>query len=113
MIDGLVGIEKDLSKLGIPFFFLTGMPYETIPTFVKENKVSLIVTDFSPMRISKIWHDKILESIKNEKCGFHIVDAHNVVPCWIASPKIEYAARTIRIKINKILHEYLTEFPEV
>jgi hypothetical protein len=28
------------------------------------------------------------------------VDAHNVVPCWQASPKLEYAARTMRPKIN-------------
>lgn len=28
------------------------------------------------------------------------VDAHNIVPCWQASPKLEYAARTMRPKIN-------------
>lgn len=39
------------------------------------------------------------------------VDAHNIVPCWIASDKLEYAARTIRNKINSKLAEYLTEFP--
>jgi deoxyribodipyrimidine photo-lyase len=39
------------------------------------------------------------------------VDAHNVVPCWEASPKLEYAARTIRPKIHAKLAEYLTEFP--
>lgn len=41
------------------------------------------------------------------------VDAHNIVPCWVASPKLEYAARTIRGKINKQLPEFLTEFPPV
>lgn len=38
------------------------------------------------------------------------VDAHNIVPCWVASPKLEYAARTIRGKINKQLPEFLIEF---
>lgn len=41
------------------------------------------------------------------------VDAHNIVPCWIASNKQEYAARTIRNKINNKLPEFLTEFPPV
>lgn len=36
-----------------------------------------------------------------------------MVPCWQASPKQEYGARTIRGKINKLLPEYLTEFPPV
>lgn len=39
------------------------------------------------------------------------VDAHNIVPCWEASPKLEYAARTIRPKITNQLSTYLTEFP--
>lgn len=38
---------------------------------------------------------------------FHEVDAHNVVPCWLASDKREYGARTIRSKIHKKLPEFL------
>ena len=41
------------------------------------------------------------------------VDAHNIVPVWIASDHIEYAARTIRPKIHGHLKHYLTEFPSV
>lgn len=41
------------------------------------------------------------------------VDAHNVVPCWVASDKLEYSARTIRNKITKLLNEFLTEIPLV
>lgn len=39
------------------------------------------------------------------------VDAHNIVPVWIASDKREYAARTIRPKINNKLPEFLTDYP--
>ena len=48
-------------------------------------------------------------------CGgsFLQVDAHNVVPCWEASPKLEYGARTIRSKINGQLSTYLTAYPPV
>lgn len=41
------------------------------------------------------------------------VDAHNIVPCWIASDKLEYSARTIRPKIHSQLKEFLTGFPPV
>lgn len=32
---------------------------------------------------------------------------------WAASVKLEYGARTIRGKINKLLPEYLIEFPKL
>lgn len=41
----------------------------------------------------------------------HEVDAHNIVPIWVASDKLEYGARTIRGKINKLLPVYLIDFP--
>lgn len=41
------------------------------------------------------------------------VDAHNVIPCWVASDKQEWAARTLRPKIHKKLSKYLTYFPPV
>ena len=41
----------------------------------------------------------------------HEVDAHNIVPIWVASDKLEYSASTIRGKINKLLPEYLIDFP--
>ena len=41
----------------------------------------------------------------------HQVDSHNVVPLWVASDKQEYAARTIRPKINRVLHEWLVDYP--
>ncbi|CAI7804678.1 unnamed protein product, partial [Closterium sp. NIES-53] len=45
--------------------------------------------------------------------GVHEVDAHNVVPIWAASDKLEYAARTIRTKIHRKLPEYLVEYPQL
>ena len=42
---------------------------------------------------------------------FFEVDAHNVVPVWVASDKEEYGAYTIRPRITKKLNEFLTPFP--
>ena len=41
------------------------------------------------------------------------MDAHNVVPCWEASKKQEYAAHTFRPKFLRLLPEFLTEYPEL
>src|SRR5690606_28096168 len=41
---------------------------------------------------------------------FYEVDAHNIVPCLYVSDKIEFAAYTIRPKINKGLIEFMDEF---
>jgi len=41
------------------------------------------------------------------------VDAHNIVPVWVASPKREFGAYTIRPKIHKLLQEFLTPFPSL
>lgn len=47
----------------------------------------------------------------SESIAVHEVDAHNVVPMWVASVKLEYSAKTIRSKIHKLLPEYLIDFP--
>ena len=41
------------------------------------------------------------------------VDAHNVVPGWLASPKAEYGAYTLRPKLKKLLPEFLEDFPQL
>jgi len=38
------------------------------------------------------------------------VDAHNIVPCWVASQKREYGAYTLRPKLRKLLPDYLEAF---
>eukprot|EP01048_Picozoa_sp_COSAG05_P036396 COSAG05_NODE_16373_length_347_cov_1.221774_1_plen_55_part_01 len=54
--------------------------------------------DFSPMRIGTVWRKQLAASLREllPTCTLSEVDAHNVVPCWVASPKKEYGARTIR-----------------
>lgn len=44
--------------------------------------------------------------------AFKQVDAHNVVPIWAASGKLEYSAKTFRSKVSKVMDEYLVEYPE-
>jgi hypothetical protein len=57
---------------------------------------------FSPLRIARKWRHDIYMALKAPKTvAFEEVDAHNIVPCWRASDKQEWAARTLRIKYAK------------
>lgn len=49
----------------------------------------------------------------SDSVSIHEVDAHNVVALWVASGKLEYSAKTIRGKINKLLPEYMIDFPKL
>ncbi|MCB0370093.1 MAG: deoxyribodipyrimidine photo-lyase [Bdellovibrionales bacterium] len=110
MIEGLKEVEKSLAELNIPFILLTGKPEEQIPEFVNSQNASLLVTDFNPLKIIINWKEKVKSKIN---IPFHQVDAHNIVPIWEASPKLEFAAYTIRPKINRLLNEYVDEYPKL
>lgn len=110
MLQGLQKVGEDLSKLNIPFVFLNGEPVDVLSKFIKDNKVGGLISDFSPLRIHKRWTKDLVSDVK---IPIWQVDAHNIVPVWVASDKQEYAARTIRPKINTKLKEYLVPYPEI
>lgn len=112
MLKGLEEVEKQCKTLDIQFHLLLGAAGKVLPGFVSDRKLGAVVTDFSPLREPL----QNLEDVKKQlstDVPLVQVDAHNIVPCWVASPKLEYAARTIRGKITKQLPEFLTDFPPV
>lgn len=109
-IKGLQEIEKELSKYSIRFHVTLGKPEEEIPNFLTQTKASLLVSDFNPIKVVRYWKKFVSEKIS---IPFHEIDAHNIVPFHKTSDKQEFAAYTIRPKIQKLLDEYLIPFPEV
>lgn len=71
-----------------------------------------VVCDFSPLRVPAKWTTDVKDNLPKD-IPFCQVDAHNIVPVWVTSNKQEYAARTIRNKVNGNLNIFLTEFPPV
>lgn len=108
MLEGLKELETPLKDKGIPFFLLRGEPREEIPRFAATHSVGTIVTDFDPLRIKRRWKEEVSRRIS---VPLHEVDAHNIVPCWIASAKQEYAARTFRPRITARLEGFMDPFP--
>ena len=111
MLKGLQEVEIRLRELNIPFFLLQGEPETELLRFIKKLKAGAVVTDFSPLHISQIWKKTIGKKLL--EIPLYEIDAHNIVPCWIASDKQEFAARTFRPKITTLLKEFLTEFPQL
>ncbi|KAI5721361.1 hypothetical protein M8J77_019720 [Diaphorina citri] len=112
IFDGLKEVHEDCKKLNIEFHFLIGGAHEILPQFVEKHKLGAVVIDFMPLREHMGWADTLKKDLPKDVPLIQI-DAHNIVPCWIASDKQEYGARTIRNKINSKLPEFLTEFPPV
>jgi deoxyribodipyrimidine photo-lyase len=108
MLKGLQAVAGDLAHLNLPFFLLTGEPARELPRFAANHRVGAVVSDFSPLRLVRGWKTAVAEEIG---VALEEVDAHNIVPCWVASPKAEYGAYTLRPKLKKLLPEFLEDFP--
>jgi deoxyribodipyrimidine photo-lyase len=110
MLKGLEELKKILAGKNIAFLLLPGDPKLEIPRFVTKHNVGILVTDFDPLRIKREWKNSV-----SERIGIPVyeVDAHNIVPCRIASPKREFGAYTLRPKLHKALPEFLEDFPKL
>ena len=112
LLKGLKEVEQECKTLNISFHLLHGEPNESILKFVKKHDMGAVIADFCPLKLPMSWLDDVKNNLSKD-IPICQVDAHNIVPCWHASQKQEFAAKTIRNKINTKLEEFLTEFPPV
>jgi deoxyribodipyrimidine photo-lyase len=110
MLKGLQEVDKGLGEKGIPFYLLIGAPQWQLPSFMREHSIGALVTDFDPLRTKGAWKEDVADQCQ---IPIYEVDAHNIVPCWEASPKQEFAARTFRPKISRLLPDFLEPFPNL
>ena len=108
MLEGLAQVARELESYGIPFFLVKGDPGEEIPRWVEAQGVGALVSDFDPMRLKRQWREQAALRLSIPLIE---VDAHNIVPCWLASPKQEWAAYSFRPRITRALEEFLTPMP--
>jgi deoxyribodipyrimidine photo-lyase len=101
MLKGLQEVEQVLQEKDIGFALVAGRPQDEIPAVVHDCGAGALVADFDPLRVKREWKDRV---VKKMGVSFYEVDAHNIVPCWEASPKKEYAARTSAV-IARTLRE--------
>lgn len=110
LLAGLQEAAAESERLQIPFFLLEGEPPDVLPAFLQECRAGLLVCDFDPLRIKRQWKEKVADRFSYR---IEEVDAHNIIPCWLASDKREYAAYTFRPKVKRLLETYLEDIPAV
>lgn len=110
MLRGLAETEKALQAKNIPLILLRGHPPVELAAFARAQQAAFVTADFDPLRHKRTW---LAQAAERLAIPFFEVDAHNIVPCRAASDKREFAARTIRPKIHRLLPEFLEPFPEL
>jgi deoxyribodipyrimidine photo-lyase len=107
LVQGLVDAEKDLAKRGVPLVVRLGEPDQVVMELVTELTPAILIGDENPVRVAQLWRRRLAERLQ---IPFHAVDSDVVVPTSLF-PKEEFAARTLRPKIQRIWDEYLKPLP--
>ncbi len=107
MIEGLKDVERELNALGISFTLLYGSPINHLREYFSARRVAVAVTDFSPLRYARKWRLAVAKYLDTLEIPFYEVDTHNILPVRFISPKQEYSAYTLRLKINRVLDTFL------
>lgn len=110
MLEGLRREARRLLDCGIQFHFLTGSPGRKVAELAAVLGAGLVVADYGPLRQSVAWRKEAGERLT---CRMETVDAHNIVPACFVTDKREYAAYTIRPKLNALLGTFLVPAPPV
>jgi deoxyribodipyrimidine photo-lyase len=110
MLNGLLEVKKHLEDYNIPLLVSFGEPAQQIARILKQLNASCLVCDFNPLRIVRRWKEELLKRI-DIPC--YEVDAHNIVPAFFVSDRLEHGAYTLRPKIKRNLKTFLDEFPKL
>jgi len=102
MLEGLQDVEATLQRRGIRMVLRLGDPPAVALNL--GHDAALIVCDVGYTRHQREWRDKVA---READCQVLQVESDAVVPVAVVSAKAEYAARTIRPRINRHLERYL------
>lgn len=102
MLEGLAEVAADLAERGIAFAIRKGEP-DSVALKLSAG-AALAVCDRGYLRHQIAWREQLADRIRVPLIE---VESDAVVPVDTASAKHEYAARTLRPKISRLLDEYL------
>jgi len=102
MLEGLKETKAALRSRGVGMVVLHRSPERGVVETAGE--ASMVIVDRGYLGIQRAWREEAATSLA---CPLIQVESDVVVPVETASPKEEYAAATIRSKINTKLDRYL------
>jgi len=108
MMEGLAETATLLEKRGIRTVIRKGSPPD-VALELGQN-AAMIVCDRGYLMHQRLWRDRVA---RKALCSVVQVESDVIVPLETVSLKAEYAARTIRPKIQKHLDDYLVELKPV
>ncbi|MBX7244876.1 MAG: deoxyribodipyrimidine photo-lyase, partial [Candidatus Sumerlaeaceae bacterium] len=107
MLEGLRDVELALRRRNIPFVVRHKSPELTAVEL--SRNAALLVCDRGYLKIQKAWRTYVAT---HAHCPVVQVETDVVVPVETASNKEEFAARTIRPKITRLLGDFLQPLAE-
>ena len=102
LLEGLAEIGPALTKRGIGFVARREPPVEAALRYAAD--AALVVCDRTYPKAARAYYAEVAE---RAPCRVVQVEGDVVVPVETASPKHEYAARTLRPKLGRLMPEYL------
>lgn len=108
MYAGLIKVAETLRSKSIGFVVREAdraPSWRAVSSLADEVGAAALYFDFSPLRGPRRLQKKVAGELSDTPV--YVVDTHNIVPVWKVSDKQEYAARTIRPKIHRLLASYL------
>lgn len=107
MAEGLVELPDAFAARGVGWALRVGEPAAEIPALARGLGAALVVTDQNPLRIGRAWRADAAQALAVPLVA---VDADVAVPAALF-PKEEFAARTIRPKLLRVLGDHLRPIP--
>lgn len=107
MWEGLVETAADLRRRNVVFVLRLGSPPDVVLGLARDD-AALVVCDRGYLRHQRLWRREVA---RLAGCRVVQVESDAVVPVDAVSNRQEYAARTLRPKLQRLLHQYLEPLP--
>ncbi|GGL77526.1 deoxyribodipyrimidine photo-lyase [Deinococcus aerolatus] len=108
LLEGLRDLRVNLAARGVPLSIRMGRPPEVALEAAREG-AALVVTDVGYLNLQRAWRDWLKAQLE---VPFVQVESEAVIPVRTVSGRLEYAARTIRPKLHRLLGDYLVPLEE-
>jgi deoxyribodipyrimidine photo-lyase len=102
MVEGISDLADELAARGVGLVLRT-YPHHSLLKFCQEVRPALVIGDENPMREPERWRVKVASQIRSP---LWTVDADVIVPAKLLF-KEQFAARTIRPRIHRLLPQFL------
>jgi deoxyribodipyrimidine photo-lyase len=109
LLQGLLEMSKKLNGYSIPLLLTEGNPEDYFEKSMMQKSVRAIVSEHHVLKPMMQAQDHVRSLCARNDIPFFTINTSCVVPVEVASPKLEYAARTFRPKIMMKYRDYLTD----